>query len=132
LAGARMAAQDADDVALASWSRITAGDWLCQTLERLRRPEMINACVPGVDLQATLRPYQVDGVRWLWFMTELGLGGCLADDMGLGKTIQMIDLLLMRKRQLAAARAKAQPCAGARSPDRATAAGPNLLIVPAS
>jgi SNF2 family DNA or RNA helicase len=32
-------------------------------------------------------------------MTELGLGGCLADDMGLGKTIQVIDLLLMRKRQ---------------------------------
>src|SRR5205807_1847743 len=65
--------------------------------ERMRQPEQSNGCQPGRDLQATLRPYQVDGVSWLWFMTGLGLGACLADDMGLGKTIQIIDLLLQRK-----------------------------------
>jgi non-specific serine/threonine protein kinase len=98
-----------------SWSRITAGDWLQQTLERLRQPDQIDACQPGRDLQATLRPYQDDGVRWLFFMTELGLGACLADDMGLGKTIQIIDLLLTKKR------------AG-----RSKALGPSLIVVPAS
>src|SRR5207253_10001184 len=49
------------------------------------------------------------------FMTELGLGACLADDMGLGKTIQVIDLLLQRKRQ--------------EQPEKRR---PSLLIVPAS
>jgi hypothetical protein len=116
LAGARLDANDDAADSVASWSQVTAGDWLKQTLDRLRRPETIDACRPGRDLQATLRPYQVDGVRWLWFMTELGLGGCLADDMGLGKTIQVIDLLLLRQRQQAEART----------------ATPSLLIVPAS
>jgi len=47
-------------------------------------------------LNATLRPYQRRGLRWLAGMVELGLGGCLADDMGLGKTIQIIALHLHR------------------------------------
>src|SRR5207253_7871829 len=103
----------------ASWSRITAGNWLRETLDRLRHPEKIDALRPGCDLQATLRPYQIDGVRWLWFTTELALGGCLADDMGLGKTIQVIDLLLLRKRQ------QSQAGTLAKRP-------PSLLVVPAS
>jgi len=41
----------------------------------------------------TLRPYQTDGVKWLDYLHEHRLGGCLADDMGLGKTIQAIALL---------------------------------------
>ena len=47
-------------------------------------------------MRATLRPYQVDGFRWLSSLSELGLGACLADDMGLGKTIQILALLLAR------------------------------------
>src|SRR5205807_4788960 len=114
LAGAKLATERGDDSRLADWSRVSAGGWLKQTLDRLRHPDTIAACRPGRDLQATLRPYQADGVRWLWFMTELGLGACLADDMGLGKTIQVLDLLLQHKRQ----RPAGQP--------------PSLLIVPAS
>ncbi|WP_018680746.1 DEAD/DEAH box helicase [Actinokineospora enzanensis] len=49
-----------------------------------------------VGLTATLREYQVRGLRWLARMTELGLGACLADDMGLGKTITVIALHLLR------------------------------------
>jgi SNF2 family DNA or RNA helicase len=48
-------------------------------------------------LKATLRPYQEQGLSWLYFIHELGSGGVLADDMGLGKTIQTIALLLMLK-----------------------------------
>ena len=44
--------------------------------------------------RGTLRTYQIDGLRWLWVIRELGVGGCLADDMGLGKTIQFIALIL--------------------------------------
>jgi non-specific serine/threonine protein kinase len=112
LAGVPTGKETAAEDEPASWSRIVAGDWLRQTLERMRQPDQIDAYRPGRDLHATLRPYQVDGVRWLWFLTELGLGACLADDMGLGKTIQLIDLLLLRK--------------------RGRGAGTSLLVVPAS
>jgi superfamily II DNA or RNA helicase len=48
-------------------------------------------------LAATLRPYQLEGFRWLWRFSQLGLGVCLADDMGLGKTLEAIALLLTRR-----------------------------------
>lgn len=94
LAGAPLDADDTSVDVTADWVGITAGDWLRETLEQLRDPSGVVGCSPGEGLNATLRPYQTDGVRWLWFMTRLGLGACLADDMGLGKTIQVIDLLL--------------------------------------
>ncbi|MEU7607278.1 DEAD/DEAH box helicase, partial [Streptomyces sp. NPDC041003] len=66
------------------------------------------------ELRATLRAYQLRGLRWLARMTSLGLGACLADDMGLGKTVTLIALHLHRNRQ-----------------DAATA-GPTLVVCPAS
>ncbi len=45
-------------------------------------------------LQATLRPYQAEGYRWLVQRVAMGLGALLADDMGLGKTVQVLALLL--------------------------------------
>ncbi len=98
LAGAQIDGA-AEEVVTPDWSQVVAGDWLRETLQSLRDPHGVTTIVPGADLQATLRPYQADGVRWLWFLTRLGLGACLADDMGLGKTIQMIDLLLHLKRE---------------------------------
>jgi superfamily II DNA or RNA helicase len=47
------------------------------------------AAAPG-DLQATLRPYQQQGINWLVFLRQAGLGALLADDMGLGKTLQAL------------------------------------------
>lgn len=44
-------------------------------------------------LNMILRSYQFEGVRWLTYLFQNGLGGCLADDMGLGKTIQAISFL---------------------------------------
>ena len=40
-----------------------------------------------------LRPYQDEGVRWLWWLYQNSLGGILADEMGLGKTHQAIGLM---------------------------------------
>jgi superfamily II DNA or RNA helicase len=48
--------------------------------------------VPG-GLHADLRPYQLEGYRWLSFLWDSGLGGILADDMGLGKTVQTLAML---------------------------------------
>lgn len=45
------------------------------------------------ELNATLRAYQYEGVKWINYLHENNLGGCLADDMGLGKTIQAIAML---------------------------------------
>ncbi|MBZ4683511.1 MAG: hypothetical protein PWP46_1349 [Fusobacteriaceae bacterium] len=44
-------------------------------------------------INATLRSYQEYGYKWLVFLYNNNLNGCLADDMGLGKTIQTISLL---------------------------------------
>lgn len=44
-------------------------------------------------LRADLRPYQVEGFRWLAALWRHGLGGVLADDMGLGKTVQTLALV---------------------------------------
>ncbi|MFP5253122.1 MAG: SNF2-related protein [Actinomycetes bacterium] len=70
--------------------------------------------LPEVDptgLAATLRPYQLEGFRWLAFLWSAGLGGVLADDMGLGKTLQTLALVAHA---------------------RARGAGPFLVVAPTS
>ncbi len=82
-----------------AWSDVRAGAWLAERLRELRTPGALEGSLPGPDLHGTLRPYQEVGVRWLDFLSRLGLGALLADDMGLGKTVQVISLLLVQKRQ---------------------------------
>jgi len=53
----------------------------------------INPEVPAL-LKATLRPYQIDGFRFLTYLSVNNFGGILADDMGLGKTIQALAYLI--------------------------------------
>lgn len=55
--------------------------------------DLQNKKVHQPKVNATLRPYQVQGFKWLKYLYENKLGGCLADDMGLGKTLQTIALL---------------------------------------
>jgi non-specific serine/threonine protein kinase len=78
---------------------VEAGAWLARTLQGLRGPGGLADADPGEDLRGTLRAYQKTGVAWLAFASSLRLGVCLADDMGLGKTIQVLALLLLRKRR---------------------------------
>ena len=111
MAGASL--DDAIDPFEADWSQLVAGPWLAETLQGLRQPEGLAQVTPGPELRATLRPYQQVGVRWLYLLTRLGLGACLADDMGLGKTIQVLSLLLVLKREQTNSR-------------------PSLLVAPAS
>ncbi|WP_108869722.1 DEAD/DEAH box helicase [Aquimarina aquimarini] len=56
--------------------------------------------VPSSKLQATLRPYQTEGVQWLVNHYSNQLGACLADDMGLGKTLQTIAMLVFAKEKM--------------------------------
>ena len=60
-------------------------------------------------LEARLRPYQLEGYRWLSRLAACRFGACLADDMGLGKTLQIIAVLLARAKD-----------------------GPSLVVAPAS
>ncbi|MCF2529157.1 DEAD/DEAH box helicase [Yinghuangia soli] len=93
---------------------VEADGWLRALRERIADPDAGSEPVEApAALAATLRDYQLRGLRWLARMTELGLGGCLADDMGLGKTITLIALHLHRQT------------------DEATA-GPTLVVCPAS
>ncbi|MFZ4634102.1 MAG: SNF2-related protein, partial [Saprospiraceae bacterium] len=64
-------------------------------------PEEVAFEVP-TELRATLRLYQLTGVKWLVGHYREGFGACLADDMGLGKTLQTIALLLHVKTVTAA------------------------------
>jgi len=108
------ALEDGGDFADADWTQLSAGPWLAETLQGLRQPTGLARVDPGSELKANLRPYQQAGVRWLYLLTQLRLGACLADDMGLGKTMQVLSLLLVHKRE------------------QTGAAPPSLLVSPAS
>ena len=66
-------------------------------VEGLLSIESVEDRDPPSTLAAQLRPYQLDGFRWLAFLWECRLGGILADDMGLGKTIQSLALICHAK-----------------------------------
>jgi SNF2 family DNA or RNA helicase len=81
------------------WSFVRAGQWLGQMLAEIRNPENLKHATPGPEFKNVLREYQEVGVNWLWLLSNLGLGACLADDMGLGKTIQVLALLSALKKK---------------------------------
>ncbi len=68
-----------------------------EILERLLRLE--EAEEPDISLlKSHLRPYQMLGVKWLWFLYRHQLSGLLCDDMGLGKTHQAMALIAAIKK----------------------------------
>ncbi len=77
-------------------------------LLRLDAAQKISPEIPE-GFQAELRPYQLEGYRWLMRLAAWGVGACLADDMGLGKTVQTLAAILARASQ-----------------------GPTLVVAPAS
>ena len=79
-----------------------------QLRDRMKEAYTMDICVPE-GLQATLRPYQEEGYRWMARLDAWGAGACLADDMGLGKTLQALTFILSK-----------------------SAEGPSLVIAPKS
>ena len=81
-------------------------------------------------MRATLRPYQLEGYRWLDFLRQAGLGGVLADDMGLGKTVQVLAAVqrLIEQRE----EAQGSEPADAGDPGEPEGTGPVLVIAPTS
>ena len=70
---------------------------LAQLAQRLRRIGTPQPVAAPQGLQVQLRPYQLEGLAWLQYLREQGLGGILADDMGLGKTAQALAHVLTEK-----------------------------------
>ena len=101
------------ELSFRDWSDVMPIGSFAEALTAIRDPSQVQDDVSyqQIGLNATLRPYQEVGVRWLHLLTRLELGACLADDMGLEKTIQVITLLLALKQM------KTQP---------------SLLVTPAS
>lgn len=70
--------------------QMTNGKYLASVYQKLADPKIIRSTALPKKLNATLRPYQVDGYNWLNALSNLQFGALLADDMGLGKTIQTL------------------------------------------
>lgn len=68
--------------------------------QSLNNFEGIDPIQPGPQFLGVLRPYQLEGIRWLSFLRKFHFQGILADDMGLGKTVQVIAFLSSFERTL--------------------------------
>jgi len=110
--GVAIGGEDDDDAG--PMADIELNEHLSAWLERLQHIGEIPAVDKPRGFLGELRPYQLEGISWLAFLRQFGLGGCLADDMGLGKTIQYTGYLLHVKEQ------------------EGTAAAPSLLVCPTS
>lgn len=88
------------------------------TLGWIPSSSSIRVDLPGW-FRATLRPYQLEGVRWLTALARADIGAVLADDMGLGKTMQVL--------ALTAAEAAASTSGGAAG---GKVGGPTLVVAP--
>ncbi len=81
--------------------------------EKINNFDQIQQLDKPAGLNATLRPYQLEGLSYMNFLYEYGFGGILADEMGLGKTLQTLALLQHFK-------------------NKGKSGGPALIIVPTS
>ncbi|MBR6258034.1 MAG: SNF2 helicase associated domain-containing protein [Lachnospiraceae bacterium] len=79
-----------DDVVFES-----SGDYM--ELIRKMDPDSVKELPVPKSLSKIIRPYQLEGFRWIKLLKNCGFGGILADDMGLGKTLQVLSFLLSEK-----------------------------------
>ncbi|GIL44687.1 hypothetical protein Vafri_2212 [Volvox africanus] len=111
--GERAAAEYKAESDLLRRSRTMSGDAQAR-LQELAHTVSEEVCVPKL-LQpppgATLREYQMVGLRWMVSLYNNNLNGILADEMGLGKTVQVMALI-------------------AYLIERKNCFGPHLIIVP--
>ncbi len=81
------------------------------------------------EVNAKLRNYQKEGVKWIQYLYDNGFGGCLADDMGLGKTLQTITMLAKVYKTLPSAPERATHSKTTEAPSEAVVGGYSSLIV---
>lgn len=74
---------------------LSGSDEALSRAQALSKPPAWSA--PPSSLNATLRPYQLEGLCWMEHLRSQNLCGILADDMGLGKTLQTIAHLTAEK-----------------------------------
>jgi non-specific serine/threonine protein kinase len=80
--------------------------------QKINNFDEIEQIDPPAALNATLRPYQQQGLSYLNFLKRYDFGGILADEMGLGKTVQTLAFI----QHMAEHKQR----------------GPNLIVVPTS
>jgi hypothetical protein len=83
------------DGATLDLAEVSADGWIGDLLGQLRGVSSIEEVTQPGGFHGELRPYQLRGVSWLTFLTQYGLGACLADDMGLGKCLAAGSLISM-------------------------------------
>ena len=76
---------------------VAIDDRFKQARKRLKEFEGVQPLDPAEEFGGKLRTYQREGLGWLGFLRQFGMGGILADDMGLGKTVQVLAMLQARK-----------------------------------
>ena len=102
---AQMGAGDGFTLSALQWMKVAAAtDWrvderaygsesamFFEWLEGNCDPKHVSIDLAGFESE--LRPYQLEGVRWLFLLYSLSLSGFLCDEMGLGKTHQAMGLI---------------------------------------
>ncbi|MGB6065754.1 MAG: DEAD/DEAH box helicase [Desulfomonilaceae bacterium] len=73
--------------------KVKATGWVGSLLKQLENATGFANLQPDRSFSGELRPYQKRGLSWLGFLSQWGMGACLADDMGLGKTVQTLALI---------------------------------------
>jgi SNF2 family DNA or RNA helicase len=76
-------------------------DKLAEIRKQMLGEKVLTFSEVPADVKATLRGYQLEGVRWLERLRMMFLNGILADDMGLGKTLQAIVALAQHMKKKA-------------------------------
>ena len=84
------------DAVQAAYLQHSAGDLGFPAADQLHPSEENGSALHLGSLKPVLRPYQREGVEWLWKLSEMRMGGVLADDMGLGKTLQSLAFIVAR------------------------------------
>ena len=96
----KMSVVDAEALLKSSWltnARWVGAERIRKMAACLRQLADITPVDPPKEFNASLRPYQIDGLSWLQVLAQNELGGVLADDMGLGKTVQLLAHICLEK-----------------------------------
>lgn len=115
------------DALLATQPEVRVDEAFERVRGQLRQFEGVRAADQPEGFVGTLRHYQQEGLGWMHFLRQFGLGGCLADDMGVGKTAQVLAMLETRRQVRAAQDGRA-----GLEDTRDAPCGPSLVVVPKS